>query len=140
MKKKEKQLHADHESGAELSLCGIPEAHCFPCARRDSTGEGGKVLLVTSVAENEGKSTLAANLALALSEEQNRVLLLDCDFRQPALYKIFETSAKGRKGFRTGSQLGKESASSVFEKYKDTNVYMGICRESAGGTVGSSRR
>lgn len=42
---------------------------------------GGKVLLVTSVAENEGKSTLAANLALALSEEQNRVLLLDCDFR-----------------------------------------------------------
>lgn len=51
---------------------------------------GGKVLLVTSVAENEGKSTLAANLALALSEEQNRVLLLDCDFRQPALYKIFE--------------------------------------------------
>ncbi len=58
------------------------------CAE-DSTGEGEKVLLVTSVAENEGKSTLAANLALALSEEQNRVLLLDCDFRQPALYKIF---------------------------------------------------
>ena len=55
---------------------------------------GGKVLLVTSVAENEGKSTLAANLALALSEEQNRVLLLDCDFRQPALYKIFELPQK----------------------------------------------
>ena len=42
--------------------------------------------MVTSVAENEGKSTLAANLALALAEEQNRVLLLDCDFRQPALH------------------------------------------------------
>lgn len=56
--------------------------------------KGGKVLLVTSVAENEGKSTLAANLALALAEEQNRVLLLDCDFRQPALHKIFEIPEK----------------------------------------------
>ena len=52
------------------------------------------MLLVTSVAENEGKSTLAANLALALAEEQNRVLLLDCDFRQPALHKIFEIPEK----------------------------------------------
>ena len=89
---------------------------------------GGKVLLVTSVAENEGKSTLAANLALALSEEQNRVLLLDCDFRQPALYKIFELPQKAGKDFGQVA-VGKESASSVFEKYKDTNVYMGICRE-----------
>ena len=89
---------------------------------------GGKVLLVTSVAENEGKSTLAANLALALSEEQNRVLLLDCDFRQPALYKIFELPQKAGKDFGQVA-VGKEPASSVFEKYKDTNVYMGICRE-----------
>ena len=89
---------------------------------------GGKVLLVTSVAENEGKSTLAANLALALSEEQNRVLLLDCDFRQPALYKIFELPQKAGKDFGQVA-VGKESASGVFEKYKDTNVYMGICRE-----------
>ena len=76
---------------------------------------GGKVLLVTSVAENEGKSTLAANLALALSEEQNRVLLLDCDFRQPALYKIFELPQKAGKDFGQVA-VGKESASSVFEK------------------------
>ena len=89
---------------------------------------GGKVLLVTSVAENEGKSTLAANLALALSEEQNRVLLLDCDFRQPALYKIFELPQKAGKDFGQVA-VGKESASSVFEKYTDTNVAMGICRE-----------
>ncbi len=41
------------------------------CAE-DSTGEGGKVLLVTSVAENEGKSTLAANLALAF--QRNRTV------------------------------------------------------------------
>ena len=89
--------------------------------------KGGKVLLVTSVAENEGKSTLAANLALALAEEQNRVLLLDCDFRQPALHKIFEIPEKDGKDFGK-VVLGKESASGVFEKHKDTNVYTGICR------------
>ena len=67
---------------------------------------------MTSVAENEGKSTLAANLALALAEEQNRVLLLDCDFRQPALHKIFEIPEKDGKDFGK-VVLGKESASGV---------------------------
>lgn len=48
-----------------------------------------KVLLVTSVTENEGKSTVAANLALCLAKEGNKVLLIDCDFRKPAMFKIF---------------------------------------------------
>ena len=45
-------------------------------------------LLVTSVTENEGKSTIVSNLALAMAEEGNRVLLIDADFRKPALYKV----------------------------------------------------
>ncbi len=55
----------------------------------------GKVLIVTSVTENEGKSTAASNIALCLSKEGHRVLLVDCDFRKPALYKIFSSSAAG---------------------------------------------
>lgn len=49
-----------------------------------------KVLLVTSVSENEGKSTCAANMALGLQEKGKKVLLVDCDFIKPAQYKIFE--------------------------------------------------
>lgn len=56
---------------------------------------GYQVLLVTSVGENEGKSTLAANMALALAEKRKRVLLVDADLRKPAQYKIFE--AQGEK-------------------------------------------
>ena len=45
---------------------------------------GENVLMVTSLLENEGKSTVAANLALAMARKGKRVLLLDCDLRKPA--------------------------------------------------------
>lgn len=50
-----------------------------------------KVLLITSAAENEGKSTIAANLAAAMAQSGKSVLLCDCDFRKPAQYKIFSS-------------------------------------------------
>ena len=49
-----------------------------------------KVFAVTSVAENEGKSTVAANIALALAGRGYRVALLDLDIRKPSMYKIFD--------------------------------------------------
>lgn len=49
-----------------------------------------KVILVTSSGENEGKSTIVANLALALAGRNKRVALLDCDFRKPSLHKVLE--------------------------------------------------
>lgn len=51
---------------------------------------GQKILMVTSAEENEGKSSVAANLALALAEKGKKVLLVDGDMRKPALYKIFD--------------------------------------------------
>lgn len=49
-----------------------------------------KILLVTSVGENEGKSSVATNVALALAEKGRRVLLLDGDLRKPAIHKVLE--------------------------------------------------
>ncbi len=53
-----------------------------------------KTLLVTSVMANEGKSTVAANLALTLAKANNRVLLLDADLRNPSQYRILRLSEK----------------------------------------------
>ena len=49
---------------------------------------GDKVFLVTSVAENEGKSTAAANIGLALASKGHLVALLDMDFMKPALNSV----------------------------------------------------
>lgn len=51
-----------------------------------------KTLMITSVLENEGKSTVAANLALALADGGYKVILMEGDFRKPALFKIFEAN------------------------------------------------
>ena len=51
---------------------------------------GKKTLMISSVSEDEGKSTVSANLALALTQEGKKVLLVDCDFRSPSLYRIFD--------------------------------------------------
>lgn len=51
--------------------------------------ENRKVLVVTSVSENEGKSTVAANLAIALAEQSKRVLLMEGDLRRPSQFLIF---------------------------------------------------
>ena len=51
-------------------------------------GERPKVLLITSAVPNEGKSTVAANLARTLALGGSRVLLVDADLRKGHLHNM----------------------------------------------------
>jgi capsular exopolysaccharide synthesis family protein len=55
-----------------------------------------KTIVVTSPARSDGKTTLAGNLAIAMAQQGKRVLLVNADFRSPALDRIFEL--EGRHG------------------------------------------
>jgi non-specific protein-tyrosine kinase len=55
-------------------------------------GDSTRTILVTSVAPLEGKTMVAANLAVTFAREGARVLLIDCDLRRPRLHKLFRVS------------------------------------------------
>jgi capsular exopolysaccharide synthesis family protein len=53
-------------------------------------GASPKMIVVTSANPGEGKTTVASNLAIALAETGQRVLLMDADTRKPRLHDVFQ--------------------------------------------------
>jgi succinoglycan biosynthesis transport protein ExoP len=61
-------------------------------------------LLVTSAQSGEGKTTVAANLALSLAQLGESVLLIDADLRRPSLQNFFGVdNSSGLVDFLTGN-------------------------------------
>jgi capsular exopolysaccharide synthesis family protein len=50
---------------------------------------GLRTIVVTSSIPGEGKTSTACNLAVAMAQAGNQVVLVDADFRRPTLHRIF---------------------------------------------------
>jgi polysaccharide biosynthesis transport protein len=74
---------------------GVPQnfSEAFKSVRTNvlfsSAEEGMRSLVVTSAGPGEGKSLVASNLAMALAQAGQRVLLIDADMRRPRVHDIF---------------------------------------------------
>lgn len=85
------------EKGMETPLIhgGAPANFCeaFRGVRTSvlfsSAEPGGKTVAVTSTGPGEGKTIVAANLAVALAQCGQRVLLVDADMRKPRVAEVF---------------------------------------------------
>jgi capsular exopolysaccharide synthesis family protein len=68
-------------------------------------------LLVTSPSPQEGKTTVATNLAIVMAQSGSRVLLIDTDMRRPRLHKVFgiKRSKAGLSTMILGETSGEES-------------------------------
>jgi polysaccharide biosynthesis transport protein len=60
-------------------------------------GKTNSVIQVTSPTPGDGKSTIAANLAVSIAQSGKRVLLLDADMRRPSIHHAF--GIKTQEGF-----------------------------------------
>lgn len=73
----------------------------------------GKTMVVTSANPKDGKTTVASNIAIALAQSGQRVLLIDADLRRPYVHKAFDLD--NRTGL-TNALVGERSLAEVVRK------------------------
>lgn len=62
-------------------------------------GNESKVILLTSPEPGDGKSFISANLAIAFTQENKRVLLIDSDLRKGRQHRLFKAENDKSKGY-----------------------------------------
>jgi tyrosine-protein kinase len=81
-----------------------------------STGDV-KSILITSPRSGDGKSLVAINLATALAESGQRVLLIDGDLRRPTLHE--KLSLPNGSGLSSAFLIGGDHVDSVMQELKE---------------------
>ncbi len=95
---------------------------------------GKKVILISSAGENEGKSSVAANLALDLASRSNKVLLVDADLRRPAQYKLFSIQPAAHREM-ADFLAGKADFQDVLYKDAQSGLHLLLNRQSYPGSA-----
>lgn len=93
-------------------------SECFRTIRTNvkytTVDKDKKVILFTSCQQGDGKSTMAANLAFSIKEDNKKVIIVDCDLRRPTIHKVFNLSNK--EGI-TSYLIGEKNLEEVIVNY-----------------------
>jgi len=102
-----------------------PRAESFRTLRTNlqflNIGETARSFVVTSSIPGEGKSTMAANLAIVLALAGKKVIVIDADLRKPKLAAYL--GLEGGAGL-TDILVGRSEPNDVIQRWGDTNLYV----------------
>jgi capsular exopolysaccharide synthesis family protein len=86
-----------------------------------SAEEGARLLVVTSTGPGEGKTLVAANLAIGMAMAGQRVLLIDADMRRPRVHEALQI---GRDPGLSNLLVGAAKAAEVVRKTTVPNFFV----------------
>jgi capsular exopolysaccharide synthesis family protein len=104
-----------------------------------STPAGSRSLVVTSTGPGEGKTLVAANLAIALAQSSHRVLLIDADMRKPRVHEVF---GKAKEPGLSNVLVGNAEASQCISKTSVQGLWVlpaGVTPPNPAELLGSKR-
>ena len=86
-----------------------------------SADVGSRSVLITSTQPSEGKSVVAANLAVSLAHAGQRVLLVDADMRKPRLHELMKVE---QDPGLSSLLVGRAKVNEVVQKTSTSNLWV----------------
>ena len=119
-----KSAHGDRKLLITDKACGFAFIETYKAMRTKlellNGRRGYKSFVISSAGANEGKTTVAVNLSLALAQNGYSVLLIDADLRKPSVLKNLGITNISGNGIADVVSMVKNSSDAIkyIEKYK----------------------
>jgi len=95
-----------------------------------------KILVVTSPKSGDGKTTVTSNLAMAIAEAGQSVLVIDADLRKPTMHKIFGLeNENGLYDLLKSPALAEQNIESTIKESRIPNLSVLTAGEASGGSA-----